>query len=164
MHNCIRLSDISKLLIYENWDCRDDNTFSIISIIICNTCYRNWEEIEIWLSRFLFNISIILAYPWNIWIFTIREFTIHVICKRNFFQIFKNHSTFISYFPPLHFKVRTWRTTMWWNQINGLLWQMNFSISVVYVLLLKLYFDDYHLNLTFSLCLSLKGGEESNRK
>ena len=96
--------------------------------------------------------------------FTIREFTIHVICKRNFFQIFNNHSTFISYFPPLHFKVGTWRKTMWWNQINGLLWQMNFSISVVYVLLLKLYFDDYHLNLTFSLCLSLKGGEESNRK
>ena len=141
------------------------NTFSIISIIICNTCYRNWEEkiarnvvYKIPLQHKQ-NFSILMQYL----IFTIRELTIHVICKRNFFQIFNNYSTFISYFPPLHFKVRTWRTTMWWNQINGLLWQMNFSISVVYVLLLKLYFDDYHLNLTFSLCLSLKGGEESNR-
>ena len=129
---------------------------SIISIIICNTCYRNWDEIPLQHKN---NFSISMKYL-N---FTIREFIIHVICKRNFFQIFNNHGTFISCFPPLHFKVRTWRTTMWWNQINGLLWQMNFSISVVYVLLLKLYFDDYHLNLTFSLCLSLKGGEESNR-
>ena len=77
---------------------------------------------------------------------------------KEFLSDLSNQSAFISYFPPLHFKVRTWRTTMWWNQINGLLWQMNFSISVVYVLLLKLYFDDYHLNLTFSLCLSLKRG------
>ena len=129
-----------------------------INLIIAIFCYIFWNSLSLRITWFIFNISTFYTQYMKYSIFYYARVNNARDLSKEFLSDLSNQSTFISYFPPLHFKVRTWRTTMWWNQINGLLWQMNFSISVVYVLLLKLYFDDYHLNLTFSLCLSLKRG------